>query len=195
MDDGPAASPDPTDLRPAAARVRLRDFSRSLPMALLRTREAVMRHFRPSLRHFDLTEQQWRVLRALASVEEIEVTRLAEATFLLAPSLSRILRDLDDRGVIRRRVSDADQRFGLVSLTESGHDLIDRVGVHSESIYGELTRRVGEARMAELLSLLREVETIVGEGAAIEVEVVDPGGMPPPPAAPVRRRGRPRKEG
>jgi len=188
MDDG-AVPPDAS--RPhAAARVRLRDFSRSLPMALLRTREAVMRHFRPSLRHFDLTEQQWRVLRALSSVEEIEVTRLAEATFLLAPSLSRILKDLEDRGVIRRRVSDTDQRFGLVSLSEIGHELIDRVGVHSESIYRELTRRVGEARLADLMNLLREVEAIAAEGAAIEADV-EPNETPPSEAP--RRRGRPRK--
>ena len=126
MDDGASASSADAsrDERPnAGARVRLRDFSRSLPMALLRTREAVMRHFRPSLRRFDLTEQQWRVLRALSAVAEIEVTRLADATFLLAPSLSRILEDLDRRGLIRRRVSETDRRFGLVSLTEAGHGL------------------------------------------------------------------------
>ena len=190
MDDGHGGPSDADAQRaPTGARVRLRDFSRSLPMALLRTREAVMRHFRPSLRHFDLTEQQWRVLRALSSVDEIEVTRLADATFLLAPSLSRILKDLEDRGLIRRRVSDTDQRFGLVSLSETGHGFIEAVGVHSEGIYRELTRRVGEARMAELMALLREVEAIAAEGAAIE-----PDAAAPPAAEPTRRRGRPRKQ-
>jgi len=38
-------------------RVPMREFSRSLPMSLLRAREAVMRHFRPSLRHHGLTAQ------------------------------------------------------------------------------------------------------------------------------------------
>ena len=56
--------------RPAVRRVPMRDFSRSLPMSLLRAREAVMRHFRPSLRDHGLTEQQWRILRALASVDD-----------------------------------------------------------------------------------------------------------------------------
>jgi hypothetical protein len=57
-----------------AHRVPMREFSRSLPMALLRAREAVMRQFRPSLRQHGLTEQQWRILRALAGVDAIEVT-------------------------------------------------------------------------------------------------------------------------
>jgi len=77
----------------AARRVPMREFSRSLPMSLLRAREAVMRQFRPSLRRHDLTEQQWRILRALASIDAIEVTELARVAFLLGPSLSRILRD------------------------------------------------------------------------------------------------------
>ena len=43
----------------------LREFDRSLPMALLRAREAVMARFRPLFRLHGVTEQQWRVLRAL----------------------------------------------------------------------------------------------------------------------------------
>src|SRR6185437_11881019 len=81
----------------SAGRVPMREFSRSLPMSLLRAREAVMRQFRPSLRRHDLTEQQWRILRALAAIDAIEVTELARTAFLLGPSLSRILRDLDLR--------------------------------------------------------------------------------------------------
>jgi len=42
---------------PAARQVPMRDFSRSLPMSLLRAREAVMRQFRPKLREHGLTEQ------------------------------------------------------------------------------------------------------------------------------------------
>lgn len=188
-DGGPGLRPEGA----APTRVRLREFSRSLPMALLRSREAVMRHFRPGLRRFDLTEQQWRVLRALSSVAEIEVTRLADATFLLAPSLSRILKDLDDRGLIVRRVSATDQRFGLVSLTAAGHGFIERVGAHSETIYRELTTRIGETRMGELMDLLREVEVVLGEGAPIDAG--EPDAEPPTRPDAVRRRGRPRKDG
>jgi hypothetical protein len=86
------------DAKANARRVPMREFSRSLPMSLLRAREAVMRQFRPSLRRHDLTEQQWRILRALAAIEAIEVTELARTAFLLGPSLSRILRDLEARG-------------------------------------------------------------------------------------------------
>ncbi|MFX9348115.1 MarR family transcriptional regulator, partial [Acinetobacter baumannii] len=77
---------------------------------LLRAREAVMRQFRPSLRNHGLTEQQWRILRALTAVDEIEVTELARVAFLLGPSLSRILRDLEGRALIERKAAENDAR-------------------------------------------------------------------------------------
>ena len=136
----------------------MREFSRSLPMSLLRAREAVMRQFRPSLRDHGLTEQQWRILRALASVDTIEVTELAHVAFLLGPSLSRILRDLEARHLIERRVAKADQRRGLVSISAKGLKLIETVAPSSEAIYAAITRRYGARRLRELQEMLHELE-------------------------------------
>ncbi|MBS1180304.1 MAG: transcriptional regulator, MarR family [Proteobacteria bacterium] len=139
-------------------RGRLRDVSRSLPIALLRTREAVMRQFRPVLRSVDLTEQQWRVLRALDSVPEIDATGLAMATFLLPPSLSRILRDLEGRQLISRRPDPADLRAWLISLTPEGRKTIDAAGVWAETVYAAMTARIGQERLDTLMQLLRDIE-------------------------------------
>jgi homoprotocatechuate degradation regulator HpaR len=137
----------------------MREFSRSLPMSLLRAREAVMRQFRPSLRDYGLTEQQWRILRALTSVGAIEVTELAQVAFLLGPSLSRILRDLEARHLIERRVVKADQRRGLVSISAKGLKLIDTVAPSSETIYASITKRYGARKLAELQDMLQALES------------------------------------
>ena len=143
---------------PAARQVPMRDFSRSLPMSLLRAREAVMRQFRPSLREHGLTEQQWRILRALTAVETIEVTELARMAFLLGPSLSRILRDLEARQLIERKTAQADQRRAVVSISAKGLKLIEAVAPTSEAIYAEITRRFGARRLAELQEVLSALE-------------------------------------
>lgn len=141
-----------------SSQMPIREFSRSLPMALLRAREAVMRHFRVSLRAHGLTEQQWRILRALTSFESIEVTELARVAYLLGPSLSRILRDLEERRLIERRTLKADLRRGIVSITPKGLRLIEAVAPSSEAIYAEITRRYGADRLAELQNLLHTLE-------------------------------------
>jgi homoprotocatechuate degradation regulator HpaR len=142
----------------AMRRVPMRDFSRSLPMSLLRAREAVMRQFRPSLRDHGLTEQQWRILRALASVDSIEVTELARVAFLLGPSLSRILRDLEARPLIERRTAKADLRRGVVSISAKGVRLIEAVAPTSEAIYAAITARFGARKLAELQDMLHALE-------------------------------------
>jgi homoprotocatechuate degradation regulator HpaR len=155
-------SPIVSDLSSAAAparRVPMREFSRSLPMSLLRAREAVMRQFRPSLREHGLTEQQWRILRALAAIEAIEVTELARTAFLLGPSLSRILRDLEGRRLVERKAAKADLRRAIVSISEKGLRLMERVAPTSEEIYAAITRRYGARRLAELQDMLGELET------------------------------------
>src|SRR6202051_4864901 len=103
--------------KPKVRRVPMRDFSRSLPMSLLRAREAVMGHFRASLRDHGLTEQQWRILRALAAIDAIEVTELARVAFLLGPSLSRILRALEERHLIVREGQQEAMTIGCVTHT------------------------------------------------------------------------------
>ena len=148
---------------PAARQVPMRDFSRSLPMSLLRAREAVMRQFRPSLREHGLTEQQWRILRALAAIEAVEVTELERTAFLLGPSLSRILRDLEARNLIERRTAKADQRRSMVSISKEGVKLMASVAPTSEAIYAEITRRFGARKLAELQDMLGALEQSLAE--------------------------------
>jgi len=143
----------------AARRVPMREFSRSLPMSLLRAREAVMRQFRPSLRRHDLTEQQWRILRALAAIDAIEVTELARTAFLLGPSLSRILRDLDARRLIERRSAKTDLRRGVISISEKGLKLMEVVAPSSQAIYAAIAKRYGARKLAELQDMLSALET------------------------------------
>ena len=166
-------SADPTNASASAARqVPMRDFSRSLPMSLLRAREAVMRQFRPSLREHGLTEQQWRILRALASIEAAEVTELARTAFLLGPSLSRILRDLEARSLIERKTAKADQRRSMVSISKEGVKLMASVAPNSEAIYAEITRRFGARKLAELQEMLGELELCLASAEARD-EITD----------------------
>ena len=150
----------------------MRAFSKSLPMELMRAREAVMRRFRPSLRDHGVTEQQWRILRALTAVEAIEVTELARMAFLLGPSLSRILRDLEARQLIERRAAKSDLRRAVVSITAKGLKLIEAVAPTSEAIYAEITSRFGARKLAELQDMLGVLERSL---AAMEVAGEDAG--------------------
>jgi homoprotocatechuate degradation regulator HpaR len=136
----------------------IRGFDRSLPMALMRAREAVMRHFRPSLAEHDLTEQQWRVLRALADADTaLSVGELAERTYLLGPSLSRMLTLLDDRGLIARSSVPGDARRADIRITATGLELVVAIAPRSEAAYALIEERLGAAELERLYTLLDTV--------------------------------------
>jgi homoprotocatechuate degradation regulator HpaR len=158
-------------------------------MLLLRAREAVMRHFRASLRVHGVTEQQWRVLRALGGVDEIEVTELARRTYLLGPSLSRILPDLEARKLIARRNNAADLRKTMIALSPKGRATIEAVAPHSEAVYARIARQFGAGNLARLGELLVALEKTMAEDGEVWPIAGDDAATPSP--RPRRRIKRP----
>lgn len=156
----------------------MREFRRSLPMSLLRAREAVMRNFTPHLREHDLSPQQWRVLRALydtanSDAPDIEMTTLAERCFLLMPSLSRIVQHLDKRGLVKRRTSEQDQRRSMISITEAGIELVDLMAPQSEARYQRITDAFGYGKLELLYELLDELTEKLNREAADQESQTD----------------------
>ena len=133
------------------------DTTRSLPMALLRAREAVMANFRPMLHRHGITEQQWRVVRVLAEAEEMEVSQLAGRTSILAPSLSRILRTLEAQRIIAKRQDPGDGRVFWVRLSRQGAALLELVQPDSITIYRTIEAAVGKQNVDTLLDLLQDM--------------------------------------
>lgn len=133
------------------------DPYRALPVKLHRAREAFTSRVRGTFQAHDLTDPQWRVLRILSAVDEIDSSDLATRSMLLGPSLSRILRDLDDRGLIARRACAKDARRSLTSITAAGRALIDRVAPDLSPVFEQLRKRMDPRRIAELNRLLDDV--------------------------------------
>lgn len=132
-------------------------FRRSLPMSLLRAREAVMRKFTPSLQQHGLSPQQWRVMRALDDQDGMDISELSRRCFLLKPSLSRIVQNLVSRKILKRQQSDTDQRRAIISLTSKGRGLINEIIPFSEERYAYITEKFGYGKLQLLYELLDEL--------------------------------------
>jgi homoprotocatechuate degradation regulator HpaR len=139
----------------------MRPFSRSLPMQLMRAREAVMRRFRPHLLARGFSDQQWRIVRALADADSMEIGELAEECQIHPASLSRMLPKLARDGLIDRKNHKEDQRRVVVSITPRGRTLFRNVAPESENIYAAVERDFGAKKLRDLYRLLDElIETL-----------------------------------
>ena len=136
-------------------------------MELLKAREAAMSRFRPMLRRHGLTEQQWRVIRALAAYDNIDASELAKRSFLLAPSLTRILQHLERENLVKRSSDASDQRRYVFVLTSKGRQLYDKVGPDSELLYAVIQEKFGGDKLDSLYGLLAEFYTVLADTVTI----------------------------
>jgi homoprotocatechuate degradation regulator HpaR len=130
-------------------------------MALLRAREAVMRLFRPHLASIGLTEQQWRVLRVLGEDGVSEAGHVAERACILPPSLSRIMRTLEDQKLITSSRGKVDGRRTMIELTVTGLRFLESAAPQSAAIYAAIEKAFGKGELTELLERLDRLQAAV----------------------------------
>ena len=112
--------------------------------------------YRPLLEPLGLTHPQYLVMVTLWSTEgPVSVKRLSNLLKLDPPSLSPVLKRLQNAGLVERQRDPADERSLQISLTEEGRELRTRaVGVPT-AIIARLGMTVAE--LESLQSVLDEV--------------------------------------
>lgn len=127
-----------------------------------------MRYFRPHLKKYGLTEQQWRVIRALDEHGDMEAGKLAEFSSILGPSLSGVLDRMERDGLIARFRVSTDQRKVFVELTEKSRELVDAMQKSIDRQYKALEKMVGQESLISLYSLLDMLTALPDPGSVDE---------------------------
>jgi homoprotocatechuate degradation regulator HpaR len=171
-------------------------FSRpNLPTLLLRARESVLRYFRADLRRHGLTDQKWRVLRALEAHETLEIGQIAEQCVIVGPSLTGVLERMERDHLVLRVRSAIDQRRVLVTLQPAGRRLVERLKDGIEARYALIEQHVGDASLDRLFDVLTALARLPEPELRLEPEPLlepdrrlEPDRLPP--ADPGRDAGR-----
>lgn len=137
------------------------DQARHVPIFLHRARDAMAARMRAVFDPHDLTDAQWRVLRLLSVVETVDTTELARRCFLLGPSVSRIVRDLSERGLMARRLSAEDARRSLHSITPQGRALVQEIVPQFDPLYEQIERDMGIEDLGRLNALLARLAQVL----------------------------------
>ena len=135
-------------------KVALPSTRRSLPIALIRAREAVMAPIREMLAGTGLTEQQWRVLRVLDEFGPMDASRLSREAGLMASSLTRIVQSMVTDGLVTRETSTFDRRRQVIGIASGGRKVLVDNRAAALKIAEDLRDRLGERDLEKLLDLL-----------------------------------------
>jgi len=129
-------------------------FLDSLPMILSRTLDGVMPVYRALFQEHAITDQQWRVMRALWEQKHLTSKQISEITLLPSPSLVGILDRLEKKGFVGRLRSVEDRRLVYIVPTQAGRKLQELMLPKIEQIHDRFMHQVTPDEWGELNRIL-----------------------------------------
>lgn len=129
-----------------------------------RLRVAVLRLSR-RLRKHDLAGLTPSQLSTLSSVGKCGPVRLGDlaATERIAPStLTRLVSVLEERGYLSRQSAPGDARAFLVTLTDSGREVLERIRAEATNLLTDILRTLPADQLAALEEALPALEHLAG---------------------------------
>jgi homoprotocatechuate degradation regulator HpaR len=117
-----------------------------------------MGRFRPILNKHGITEQQWRIVRALIDAgRPLEPREIGSICRISSPSLAGMLARMEELRVVSRKRLDHDQRRVLVSLTAPSRSLAARMAPHIEGAYSEMEAALGPEFVEQCYVMLDQI--------------------------------------
>jgi MarR family transcriptional regulator, organic hydroperoxide resistance regulator len=128
-------------------------------VALLKTVDHV-RHMQAGLFcGFDLTEQQFNVLRILrgAGPEGLPTLTVGERLIEHTPGITRLIDRLEAKGLVRRERPEQDRRQVYCFITKAGLDLLVKVDPEVDLGAKRAMKHLSKTEMQTLLGLLEKI--------------------------------------
>jgi len=105
-----------------------------------------------------------RVLYEIAHREQPTATELCQQLGLDPGYLSRILRGLEKRGLVRKSASQSDGRQSLLGLTARGKETFATLDARQNAEVAAMLRQLPAAGQARMVQAMRVIETALGDG-------------------------------
>lgn len=132
----------------------------------MRTTDLVRRGISRVLEPFDVTPQQYNVLRILrgAGEEGLPTLEIGDRMVEQAPGITRLLDRLEAKGLVTRKRCPEDRRQVLCWLTPAGRDLVERLDEPVDQADATALDMLSEEEKRELIRLLDQVRTSLRQG-------------------------------
>jgi DNA-binding MarR family transcriptional regulator len=117
---------------------------------------------------FGLSIQEWRVIAVLGEGRALTAQAICEATAMDKVSVSRAIRALDERDLVRRKQRSSDRRASDVELTGEGVRIYDDIAPLALDYERALMEGLSGEEREQLMTLLevleRRADVLTGKG-------------------------------
>ncbi|MFD2210389.1 MarR family winged helix-turn-helix transcriptional regulator [Virgibacillus halophilus] len=115
------------------------------------------------LKPFDITPEQWVVLKRLGEHNEISQKDLASISQKNQTTLTRILDLLIGKGLVQKKMSKDDRRSFLIEQTVQGRRLQQEIAPVVEDIYQGMMNRIPEDQFTTFKQVLSQINQGIDE--------------------------------
>lgn len=134
-------------------------------LSVMRTAEVISQHVASLLKSFDLSANQYNVLRILRGSRDTGLTcgQIGERMISRDPDITRLLDRLESRGLIARERSEADRRVVVAHISAAGLSLLHEMDPEILSYNRRFFESFGAKKLRQLIELLEEARAAVTE--------------------------------
>jgi DNA-binding MarR family transcriptional regulator len=129
---------------------------------LVRIAKLALTRAEAALRPLDLTPLAYETMICIAEGDGLSQKELSDRLNRYAPKMVGVIDALEKRGLVERKVSEADRRRRRLVLTPKGHGLLLRAGAVAATLEEELFGSLPDQDKSRFEALARRLEA--GEG-------------------------------
>ena len=130
------------------------DQPETLLQAIARTYYDLLPHFE---QYVGMTKARWQILSQLSRAGELSQAALQQLLHVDGAAITRQVKQLEEEGLIQRRADPRDNRFTLVTLSESGQQLAASMMGKRESFDALVTAGLSDQEIAVMRRCLGQI--------------------------------------
>jgi len=128
----------------------------------------MLEHHQRHLAEMELTLPQAQALRLLRE-SPLATSKLAASIGISAPAVSQLTDRLAKKQLIERRAIDTDRRSVIVTLSDKGRRIVDRVRARRNEVFREALSRLSSDDGRQVIEALGKVVLVLEAGAPPEI--------------------------
>lgn len=108
-------------------------------------------------RGYGLSFSQFMVLEALFSKGDLSIGQVRDMILSSVGTISLVVKNLEKMGYVKRKPDENDKRISILSLTDEGRSVIEKIIPENETMIYDYMKDLSEEETATLLSLLKKL--------------------------------------
>ena len=153
---------DDAQTAPGGRTERYPPFGEAVGFLLSQLGAAVAQEFSSSMAELGLEPRHFALLRSIVAHEGESQSALAEHLSIPPSSMVAIVDQLEERGLVERRVHVSDRRARTLHLTDAGDDVVQRATELAMELESTVCRGLSDEQRSDVIERLHRIGANVG---------------------------------